>query len=69
MIDLALVSLIIANNPGIEINLKFTPDDYCRRYPQDYTCSSGRGRRFKKDCCKDSKNMYNTKRLVFTEKK
>jgi hypothetical protein len=46
MIDLALLSLIIANNPGIEINIKLSPADYCRKYPQDYACRPGRRTRY-----------------------
>lgn len=46
MIDLAILSLIIANNPDIEINIRLTPEEYCRRYPQDYTCPSGRRNRY-----------------------
>lgn len=63
--------MIIANNPDIEINIKLSPEDYCRRYPSDYACRPGRSGRVssdKKDCCKDEKNVYNINRLVFTNK-
>ena len=46
MIDLVLLSLIVANNPDLEINIRISPEEYCRRYPQDYACPSGRRRRF-----------------------
>jgi hypothetical protein len=46
MIDLSILSLIIANNPDVEINIRLTPEEYCRRYPQDYMCPSGRRNRY-----------------------
>lgn len=44
MIDLALLSLIIADNPDVEINIRISPEDYCRKYPQDYACNPRRSR-------------------------